>query len=250
MRAGIYAHDVLHYNTAVSLAADFVGGHEFTQGFKQGFESRGGKVIQETWYPEGTTNMAPFLTQLKKADVLVFWGSPGDVFAFFPAYREINLQMPVFQAEDGGTTSSPGMEAKLGKAAAGTVFQTMYLYNSNIPGNKEFVQAYQAKYNELPGVMSGTGYAHMQVLIAALKATNGDVRPDVLYKAIKALSVDTIRGHISFPADQGGFGLVATYPNAFGKIGPNGEIQPLPPVPMYNTQIHLKDKQFVPSLVK
>jgi branched-chain amino acid transport system substrate-binding protein len=246
--AGLYAHDMLHYKTAVTLAADFIGGHEFIDGFKMGFEASGGKVIQETWYPEGTTNMAPFLTALEKADVVVFWGTPGDVFAFYPQYRELNIKMPVLQPEDGGVTSSPAMEANLGKSTIGAVFGTIYLYNADTPGNKEFVQAYQAKYKQMPGVMSGVGFAHMQILIAALRATNGDVSPDVLYKAIKAVSMDTIRGHVNFPADQGGFGLVASFQTTMGKIGPNGEIQQLPAT--YTTQIHFKDGQFLPSLVK
>jgi branched-chain amino acid transport system substrate-binding protein len=244
--SGVYAHDVLHYKTAVTIGPDFFGGHEFIGGFTEGFEASGGKIIQAIWFPEGTTNLAPFLTQVKKADVLAVWGTPGDVFAFFPAYRELNMKIPLFQAEDGGVTSSPAMLAKLGNAAIGTVFTTMYLYNSDIPGNKEFVQAYQAKYKELPGVMAGVGYSHMQVLIAALRATNGDVSPDILYKAIKAVSVDTIRGHISFPAGQGGYGLVATFPGTLGKISPNGEIQELA---TYTTEVHFKDGQYVPSMV-
>ena len=156
---GVYAADVLHYKTAALLAADFVPGHGRNLGFRMGFESRGGKVIQETYYPEGTTNMVPYLTAMKQADVFVFWGTPGDCFAMIPQYRELNIKMPFLQMEDGGVTSSPGMLKRLGKAAIGTVFGTAYLYTSNYPGNKEFVEAYQKKYNELPGVMAGAGYA-------------------------------------------------------------------------------------------
>jgi branched-chain amino acid transport system substrate-binding protein len=246
--AGIYAHDVLHYNTAVTLGTDFVAGHEFIDGFKMGFEARGGKVIQQTWFPMGTTNMIPFMTALKKADVVAFWGVPADVFAFYPQYRELNIKMPVIQPEDGGVTSSPAMLEKLGKSAVGTVVGSTYLYNTNNPGNKEFVEAYKAKYHQLPGVMSGCGYAHAQLVIAALKATNGNVSSDVLYKALKAVSVDTVRGHLSFPADQGGFGLVVNYPATMCKIGPNNEIEQIQPT--YNAEIHMKDGQFWTTLIQ
>jgi len=133
---GIYAADVLHYKTAVALAADFVPGHLYNLGFKQAFEERGGKVIQEAYYPEGTTNMVPFLTALKQADVLVYWGTPGDCFAMFPQYKELNIKMPILQTEDGGVTSSPGMLQHLGKAAIGAVFGTSYLYNANYPATR------------------------------------------------------------------------------------------------------------------
>lgn len=129
---GVYTHDVLGYKTAVILMADFLAGHRYADSFKQGFEEKGGKIVQENYYPEGTTNMVPYFTTLKQADVLAYWGSPGDCFAAFPQYRELNMKMPIIQPEDGGVTSSPAMLQHLGKAAIGTVFGTVYLYNANM----------------------------------------------------------------------------------------------------------------------
>jgi len=245
---GVYAYDVLGYRTAVGLAADFVPGHDYTTSFKLGFEERGGKVIQEVYYPFGSTNMIPYFTSLKQADVIAFWGTPGECFAAFPQYKELNMKMPLVQAEDGGVTASPNMLKNLGKAAIGTVFGTSYLYNADIPGNKEFVEAYQQKYDQLPSVMSGAVYADMQLIFAALTANRGETTPDSLYKAIKGVSVDTVRGHLSFPPDQGGFGLVTNYPALMGKIGPNMEIQPL--VPFRDVLVTYKNGQYVPSLAK
>jgi branched-chain amino acid transport system substrate-binding protein len=242
--AGIYAADVLHYKTAVELAADFVPGHLFNEGFTMAFEAKGGKVLQETYYPEGTTNVIPFLTALKQADVFVYWGTPGDCFAMFPQYKELNMKMPILQPEDGGVTSSPGMLKNLGTAAVGTVFGTAYLVNANYPGNKEFVEAYQEKYHELPGVMAGVGYAHVQMLMAALKATGGNVEPDVLYKAIKEVSVDTVRGHLKFSPGAGPFGTVANLPYIMGKIGPNMEIEPI--LPVSDIGENYENKKFIP----
>ncbi len=246
--SGVYAHDVVGYKTAVALAADFVPGHYYIEGFKRGFEGRGGKVIQETYYPEGTTNVVPFLTALKQADVFMYWGTPGDCFAMYPQYKELNMKMPIVMPEDGGVLASPGMLKNLGKSAIGVAFGTAYLYNGDIPGNKEFVQAYQQKYKELPGVMSGVGYEHIQLLYAALKACGGNTKPDVLYKAIKTGSVDTVRGHLLFPTDEGAFGTIANYPNLMGKIGPNFEIIPI--LPVNDVRVKFKDKEWLPYIYK
>jgi branched-chain amino acid transport system substrate-binding protein len=242
--SGVYAHDVLNYKTAVALAADFVPGHYYIEGFKRGFEGKGGKVIQETYYPEGTSNVVPFLTALKQADVFMYWGTPGDCFAMYPQYRELNIKMPIVMPEDGGVLASPGMLKNLGQAAIGAVFGSAYLYNANSAGNKEFVEAYQQKYKESPGVMSGVGYQHMQLVMAALKACNGNTKSDVLYKAIKGLSVDTVRGRLYFPADQGGFGTIANYPNWMGKVGPNFEIIPI--LPVDDIHVKFKDGKWLP----
>ena len=240
----IYASDVLRYKTAVALASDMNAGRYYIEAFKEAFEEKGGKVIQETYFPEGTTNMIPYLTALKQADVLVFWGTPGDVFAMFPAHKELAIKMPILQPENGGVTSSPGMLQHLGKAAIGVVFGTSYLYNANYPGNKEFAKAYQEKYKELPGVMAGVGYEHIQMALAVLKATGGNTNPDVLYKAIKAVSVDTVRGHLSFSAGAGPFGTVANLPYIMGKIGPNNEIQPI--LPVKDIGVNYKNGKFMP----
>lgn len=245
---GAYAADTLKYKTAVSLAADFVPGHDYTNGFKTAFEERGGKLIQETYYPEGTTNMIPFLTALQQADCIVFWGTPGDCFATFPAYKELNIKMPLIQPEDGGVTSSPGMLSNLGDAAIGTVFGTAYLYTADTPGNKDFVAAYQKKYNTLPSVMSGAIYADMQVIFAALKATNGDTTPSVLHDAIKKVKTDTIRGQIYFPTDQGGWGLVANCPVLLGTITADFKIQQL--LPTRDAQVKFQNGQFIPGFIK
>ncbi len=246
---GVYAGDVIHYKTATMLGADLAHSHYYLEGFKMAFEARGGKVIQEAYYPEATTNMVPFLTALNnKADVLVYWGDPGDCFAMFPQYKELNMKLPILMPEDGGVLASPGMLKNLGPAAIGSVFGSSYLYNANYPGNKEFVEAYQKKYNELPGVMAGVGYAHVQMLMAVLKATGGDAKPDALYKALKAVSVDTVRGHLRFPQGSGPFGTVANLPYIMGKIGPNFTIEPI--VPVNDIQVNYKDKKFLPFVAK
>jgi len=158
------------------------------------------------------------------------------------------MKMPIVQPEDGGVTASPGMLQHLGKSAVGIVFGTAYLYTANTPGNKQFVEAYQQKFKELPGVMAGGGYANMQFILAALKASNGDTRPEVLYKATKGVSADTIRGRLTFPPNQGGKSLVANYPNLMGKIGPNLEVIPI--VPTETVQAMFKDGQWAVSIIK
>lgn len=240
---GVYAYDVLGYRTVVGLGADFVAGHDYLNAFNMGFQARGGKVIEDTFYPEGSSNFVPYFTALKQADALDFWGTPGDMFAAFPQYKELNMKMPILQPEDGGVTASPGMLANLGPAAIGAVFGSAYFYNADTPGNKEFVAAYQKKYNELPSVMSGCGYANVQEALAALKATGGDTSPDSMWNAMKKLSIDTVRGHIEFPPDNN----IVIYDSMIGTITPNMEIKPLT---IYRIKIEKQNGELVPVLLK
>jgi len=81
--------------------------------------------------------------------------------------------------------------------------------------------------------MSGVGYSHVQLVWAALKACGGDTRPQVLYKALKEVSIDTVRGHLVFPAGEGGSGLIANWPNQMRKVLPNLEVEQIFPVMPY-----------------
>ena len=224
---GTYVATQKGYKTAVALAADFAPGHDFVEGFKQALVANGGQMIEETYYPSGTSNMIPYISALKQADCVCYWGTPADCFAFFPQYKELGLKMPIVQPEDGGVTSSPGMLSNLGEAAVGTIFGTVYLYNADFPGNKEFVDAYQQEYNGLPGVMAGANYADMQGIFAALESIGGSTDPDQIVAAMKNIKTDTIRGELVYPPEQGGRQNIAALPILIGTISPNMEIQAL-----------------------
>jgi branched-chain amino acid transport system substrate-binding protein len=206
---GLYAAQEMKYKTGVALAADFIAGHDYVEGFKPPFEANGGKMIQETYFPEGSQNVAPYFTALKPADFIMYWGTPGDMFAAFPQYKELGIKMPIVQPEDGGVTASPGMLKLLGDSAKGVVFGTGYTPGLDTPGNKDFVAAYQKKYNELPSVMSGCAYGQIQQIFAAIKKASGGSAQDI-YNAMKGSTVDTVRGTISYPP-----GSLVGYYNAY-----------------------------------
>jgi len=201
--SGVYAYEKLGYRTATTLAQDYVAGREFIEGFVQAFQERGGKVIQQQWYPAGTTDFTSYLISLKKADCLVPWFPGADAFAGFRQLKELGIKMPVIMPEDGGATTSPPAMKELGDSIVGIDVTALYGYTCDTPGNKEFVEAYKKRWNgALPGPMSGAAYATAQVALEALKKAGGDTSPQALSKALYGVSLNTIRGPISFNRDR------------------------------------------------
>jgi branched-chain amino acid transport system substrate-binding protein len=201
--SGVYAYEKLGYRTATTLAQDYVAGREFIEGFVQAFEERGGKVIQQQWYPAGTTDFTSYLINLKKADCLVPWFPGADAFAGFRQLKELKIKMPVIMPEDGGATTSPPAMKELGDSIIGIVVTAMYCYTADTPGNKEFVEAYKNKWNgAIPGPMSGAAFASTQVALEALRKAGGDTSPQALRKALSEVSLNTVRGPISFNKDR------------------------------------------------
>jgi branched-chain amino acid transport system substrate-binding protein len=196
---GVYAAERLGHKTVATIGSDFDAGHEFIGGFVQGFQSKGGKVIQQQWSPPGSTNMMPFLIAVdKKSDALVTWWPGSEAFAGFKQYKELNLKMPILQPEDGGILGNPLANKGLGAGAIGAHTTVMYSYLANTPGNKEFVAAYQKKYGAVPGPLAGCGYVSAKIAIEGLKKAGLDSSSKKLKDALMALKMDTIHGPMSF----------------------------------------------------
>lgn len=93
--AGVYAAEVLGYKTATSMAIDYAAGRASVDGFAAAFTQRGGKMIQEQWIPMGTKDIAPYITALKDADVLVPWFAGVTATVGVKQIREFKVKMPV-----------------------------------------------------------------------------------------------------------------------------------------------------------
>jgi branched-chain amino acid transport system substrate-binding protein len=213
---GVYAAEKLGYKTATTIGSDFEAGHEFIRGFALGFESKGGKILQQQWYPPGTTNMIPYLVAAKnKADCLVTWWPGRDAFAGFKQYQELNIKMPIVQPEDGGITGNPVANKHLGNAVVGAHSTVLYSYLAKTTGNKEFVAAYKKKYGVLPSPLAGAGYVSTQIAMEAIKKAGPDSSQKELKKALIGLKMDTIHGPLNFNQWR-----IATYTTPIVKISP------------------------------
>ena len=200
---GTYAYKDLSYKTCTVLATDREVGHEFMYGFFMSFKELGGKVIQEQYFPPGTTQFSPYLAKIQKADFMATWIGDADGIAGFPAIREMGIKMPIIQVENGGAMLSPKAAMQMGKSIIGVITSTWYGHTLDNPTNKAFVAEYQKAYGDLPGSFAGAGYEGAQVVTNALKATGGDTSPDKLRKALMQ-PIDTLAGHLEWTKDRSG----------------------------------------------
>jgi branched-chain amino acid transport system substrate-binding protein len=200
---GTYAYKNLGYRTCTILGTDREVGHEFVDGFLLSFKELGGKVIQEQWFPPGTTQFAPYVAKLEKADFMATWIGDADGIAGFPTIREMGVKMPIVQVEHGGVMLSPKGAKQIGKSLVGITTATWYIHTIDNPTNKAFVKEYEKAYGEVPGAFAGAAYEGAQMLVTALKATGGDTSPDKLRKALME-PIDTVSGRVQFTKDRSG----------------------------------------------
>jgi branched-chain amino acid transport system substrate-binding protein len=174
---GSYVAEKTKGGSVYLIAPDYAAGKEFLSGFEKTFTAAGGKVAGQELPPFGkTSNYQPYLAKIKQS------GATG-VFAFFAGseavsftkqYKELGLagSIPLYSS---GFLTEGGVLKASGAAAAGIESSLHYSDQLDTPRNKEFVQAYAAKYSEPPTVYAVQAYDAAQVLDKALeKGTTGD----------------------------------------------------------------------------
>ncbi len=204
---GLYAYDVLGYRKVSILAHDAEFARGYMGGFVDGFESRGGEVIQEQYAPLDTLDFSPYIIKIEDADAFVYYVIGMGVIPGASQIRELGLwdRMPVIMPTDGELFDKPFLDAA-GDAALGIVTQVAWSPYWDTPGNPEYIAAYTERWGVEPGVYAAKGYTSAQIFLNAIERTGGDVSVEALSKAFDETDMDTIRGHITFATNRLGAG--------------------------------------------
>jgi len=200
---GVYASKVLGYKTATSIASDYIAGQTFMDGFTKGFAQGGGKLIQIQWVPLDAKDIASYLTNLKPADVFVPWLAGSTFIAGMKQVKEYKIAMPVVCPEAAYILDRK-MRDEVGDVGVGIVTAEFASWHINRPQNKQFVEAYQKRWNDLPsGSAYGTWHT-MHIVFDALRRTGGETSPKVLAKALDETNYEGTLGTMRFGPERVG----------------------------------------------
>ncbi|AZG09473.1 ABC transporter permease [Pigmentiphaga sp. H8] len=192
---GLVAATQLKHKTAVTLSWKYAAGDESTNGFKEGFESKGGKVIKQLNLPFPNVEFQALLTEiaaLKPDAVYVFFAGGGAV-KFVKDYAAAGLKdkIPLYGA---GFLTDGTLEAQ-GAAADGLLTTLHYADGLTLPKDKAFRADYAKTYKLQPDVYAVQGYDAAQLLAAGLKAAGGDIsKRDAVVKGMEQAKIDSPRG--------------------------------------------------------
>jgi branched-chain amino acid transport system substrate-binding protein len=179
---------------------DYAMGREAIVAFEKTFKVKGGERVGEVFAPLGTSDFAPFLTEIKRANPEVVYASyaGSDAVRFVQQFSAFGLQNTIKLAGYGYLVEEDTIEAQ-GPAAIGVYSGLNWAYGIDTPANKAFVANYRKLYNSIPTVDSVAGYVGAEVVWNAFKKLGGKV-PDqeALSNAVLETKIDTPRGPISF----------------------------------------------------
>lgn len=177
------------------MAPNYQAGKDSLTGFKRSYT---GGVAGEVYTQLGQLDFAAELAQIAAMQ-------PDAVFTFMPGGMGVNLVKQYRQAGLDGvplisafTVDESTLPAQQ-DAALDMISATNWAPDLDAPGNAEFVEAYEAKYDAVPGTYAMQAYDAAMLLDSALKATGGSVEDaDALQAALEAADFQSIRGDFKF----------------------------------------------------
>ena len=191
---GKHVADKGHKNV-VTVAWKYGAGEESVAGFKDSYLKAGGKVSKELWVPFPNVEFQSILTEiasLKPDAVFVFFAGAGAA-KFLKDYQAAGLKGKIPLYGTGFLTD--GILESVGNAAEGIETTLHYGDGLNAPRNKAFQLAYAKTFKLQPDVYAVQGYDAGLLLLAGLKAVNGDMnRKKEMYAAMERAEIDSPRG--------------------------------------------------------
>lgn len=199
---GHYAATKLGYKTAVAIAADFAAGREMVAAFTKTFTAAGGKVVKQVYPPLGTSDFAPYLTQIKQddADVVVAMMFGIDGSRFLTQYREYGLPKPV--VGQGALIANYVIRAS-GNAGLGVISAKQYTDTLDTPANRQFVNAFLKEFKTRPDAWSEQAYVGAKAIGEAIKAVGGNIEDTPRFlEALRKVKFQGPAGTVYFDANQ------------------------------------------------
>ena len=193
-----WAYKNLKARRAAIIASDTVGPIEIIMSWARAFEEAGGKVVQEVYPPLGTADFGPYIAGLRRdVDVIGVQVVGADGVRFVRQFQEYGLKgkIPLVDAAVGFSELS--LLPAAGDAAVGEHNSQPYQPTLDTPKNRQFVQAFKAKFGREPGAPAAFTYVAMAAIDQAVKATGGNIEDSARFlEALRKMDIDAPQGRV------------------------------------------------------
>lgn len=174
------------------IAADYSGGHETIEGFKETFPAD--RIVGELYTPFGsTTDFSTYLSQIRASgaqNVFTFYAG-GEAIEFTRQFDQFGLKDSVNLYSAGFLTEGAALEAE-GESALGVFNSTRYNWDIDNEVNAAFAPAYEDAFGTVPTVYAATMYDVGLILEEAVCGIDGDVSAQSINDALG--EIDTVEG--------------------------------------------------------
>lgn len=157
------------YKTIALLVQDTQFPQELAKGVRMQAQQHGMKVVFDESYAPTTTDFSALVLKAgtKHPDMIVGATYLADSEGIVRAAKAQNVNAKMFAFSIGPV--EPEFQKSLGDAANGVFGTTLWFPSLKTKGNKEFVDAFQAKFHRTPDYHAAVAYAALKVLAGAVK---------------------------------------------------------------------------------
>ncbi|MFN0263706.1 ABC transporter substrate-binding protein [Tepidamorphus sp. 3E244] len=197
--------------TAVFMGPDYAAGQAMLAGFKNGFESAGGKVVLEELTPFKTTkDWGPSLLKAQQtgADMIYTFYAGSEAVQVVKQHAAFGMQekMPLRGAM---WIYDEALWDAMGGVQMGAIHVTNYTNALDTEASEKFEKAFEAKYGRLPVASNAMGYTNANAIFGGLEKAieeNGGELPEdkaAIITALASLKFDNDpRGPVHFNKDN------------------------------------------------
>lgn len=183
------------------IGADYVWGRGSAEAFNEVATELGKNIKVEVFPPLGTTDFAPYITQLRDSGAEGIWValSGADAINFAKQAKQFGLTDRVTMF--GHNFVVDQTLATIGADGVGIWGNVNYTATIDTPENKAFVEAWTAKYGAPPSNYEGETYAGIQTIFGAVEQA-GSVAPSDIAAALPGLTIDSVFGKVTMRAED------------------------------------------------
>lgn len=201
MAAGNYARDK-GYKKAVILHVNNDYGTQIAEIFTKNFETSEQKVLTNEAYDPKANDYKSILTKVKglTPDVVYIAGYFEDTATILKQAKEIGLSTQYI----GATAIEDKKFIEIaGNSSEGIVYPlaTGFDAKSQDPVTKNFVEAFEKKYNYEPSWVESHCYDAFMLIVEAMKSNPNEISGDNMRKYLDSTSYDGVTGKIKFDAN-------------------------------------------------
>ncbi|VVE00514.1 ABC transporter substrate-binding protein [Pandoraea morbifera] len=190
----------LGYKKMYVMAPNYQAGRDAVNGFKRDYK---GQIVDEVYTQVNQPDYSAEIAQLQAA-------KPDAVYVFYPGgmgvnfvkqYRQAGLlgKIPLISVSTIDGSTLPALK----ELAVGAITSAPYSPDLDNAQNKQFVAAFQKKYNRVPSMYAAQSYDAANLIDSALAKTKGSVADrEALRTALKAADFASVRGPFKFASNQ------------------------------------------------
>ena len=190
---------------AALVASNFVAGKQMGAAFRAGFESKGGKVVDENYPAMGTADFSTVFTKLRgmedQLDV---------VWSFIPGSGTVNYVNQYAQTKLKPVNVGPQSNADdfffgaMQDNALGVIGAGHYVMTNDSPRNKAFIASFLKRYKRPPAAVDVQGYDSANMIIETVKRMKGKLDDkEAVRKAMIEVDINSPRGYFKIDPATG-----------------------------------------------